>query len=252
MPVDDAFARHDMAVFYDAFNSHGLDKDFYLGLASEPCRVLDIGCGTGSIGLALADLGHKVTGLDPAPGMLAVARTKDTANRVHWVQGNALDPMLSLGEEFDIVILTGHVFQVFLDDTETLAMLDFVRRHLASGGRLVFESRNPAMRTFEHWTERETREVRQVDGIGSVEVFYQVKAVEAEHVTFDAVFTLLETGEKRVSESRLRFADRDTIGRLLAEAGFAAADWLGDFDGSPYSEGSPEIIPIASAQAKPA
>lgn len=252
MPVDDAFARHDMAVFYDAFNSHGLDKDFYLGLASEPCRVLDIGCGTGSIGLALADLGHKVTGLDPAPGMLAVARTKDTANRARWVQGNVLDPALSLGEEFDLVILTGHVFQVFLDDAETLAMLDFVRRHLAVNGRLAFESRNPLARAWERWTERETREARNVAEIGPVEVFYQVKAVEAEHVTFDAVFTLLETGEIRVSESRLRFANRETIAGLLSEAGFETTDWLGDFDGDRYAENSPEIIPIARAQAEPA
>lgn len=252
MPVDDAFAHHDMAVLYDAFNSHGRDKDFYLSLATAPCRVLDLGCGTGSIGLALADLGHTVTGLDPAPGMLAVARTKDMGHRVRWVQGNALDPELALGEKFDLVILTGHVFQVFLDDAETLAMLDFVRRHLAPEGRLVFESRNPLMRAWERWTEGETREVREVAAIGRVEVFYQIKAVEAEHVTFDAVFTLLESGEQRVSESRLRFADRETIGRLLTEGGFEAATWLGDFDGSVYSESSREIIPLSRAQAKAA
>ncbi|KQW31946.1 methyltransferase [Rhizobium sp. Root274] len=252
MPVDDAFARHDMAVLYDAFNSHGDDKAFYLGLADTPCRVLDIGCGTGSIGLALADLGHAVTGLDPAPGMLAVARSKDMGHRVHWVEGSALDPRLSLDEKFDLVIMTGHVFQVFLDDAETRAMLDFVRRHLAPEGRLVFESRNPLARAWDHWTEGETREFRDVDGIGPVEVFYQVKAIEGEHVTFDAVFTLLETSERRLSESRLRFADRETIGRLLTEAGFAATDWLGDFDGSPSSATSPEIIPVARVQARPA
>lgn len=252
MPVDDAFSRHDMAVLYDAFNRHGTDRDFYLGLESEPCRVLDIGCGTGSIGLALADLGHSVTGLDPAPGMLAVARSKDMGHRVRWVQANVLDPKFSLGKTFDLIIMTGHVFQVFLDDAETLAMLDFVRRHLEPERRLVFESRNPAMRAWEVWTESETREVQDVGGIGPVEVFYQVKAVAAEHVTFDAVFTLLETGEKRVSESRLRFADRETIGRLLTEAGFDTVDWLGDFNGGRYGETSPEIIPIARVQARPA
>jgi SAM-dependent methyltransferase len=252
MPVDDAFSRHDMAVLYDAFNIHGLDKEFYLGLASEACRVLDIGCGTGSIALELADRGHAVTGLDPAPGMLAVARSKDTANRVRWIEGSALDPDLSLGETFDLMILTGHVFQVFLDDAETRSMLDFARRHLAPQGQLVFESRNPLARAWEHWTENDTREIRDVAGVGAVEVFYQIKAVETEHITFDAVFTLLDSGEQRVSESRLRFADQETINRLLVEAGFDAVTWLGDFDGRPFCETSPEIIPIARLQAKPA
>lgn len=252
MPVDDAFARHDMALLYDSFNIHRLDKDFYLGLANAPCRILDIGCGTGSIGLALADLGHAVTGLDPAPGMLAVARAKDSGRRVRWVQGNALDPSLSLRETFNLVILTGHVFQVFLDDAETLRMLDFVRRHLPPEGRLVFESRNPLTRAWEGWTQSDTRDVQVVGGIGPVEVFYQVKSVDGEHVTFDTVFTLIETGETRVSESRLRFADRETIGRLLATAGFEDVEWLGDFDGSPYVEASTEIIPVAKLQVKPA
>jgi hypothetical protein len=38
----------------------------------------------------------------------------------------------------------------------------------------------------------------------------------------------------------------------ITKAGFETTDWLGDFDGGPYSESSPEIIPVARVQAKPA
>ncbi len=41
-----------------------------------PARILDIGCGTGSLSLVLANLGHQVTGIDLSPKMIAQARKK--------------------------------------------------------------------------------------------------------------------------------------------------------------------------------
>jgi len=42
-------------------------------------RVLDIGCGTGSLSLVLAGLGLQVRGIDLSPGMLARAQAKAAA-----------------------------------------------------------------------------------------------------------------------------------------------------------------------------
>ncbi|RYC09914.1 class I SAM-dependent methyltransferase [Ciceribacter ferrooxidans] len=244
MPVDDAFSRHDMAILYDSFNGDGPDREFYLRLAGSPCRILDLGCGTGSLTLALARRGHAVTGLDPAPGMLAVARAKDTDRIVEWVSGSAMG--FTLDREFDLVIMTGHVFQVFLDDPEASAVLASAYKHLAPGGRLAFESRNPLVREWERWTEPLTRARADVPDLGPVEVYYRVQQVEAEHVTFDTVFTLIETGERRTSASTLRFPGRATIARLLDDAGFRTVDWYGDWKRSPLTPQSSEIIAIAS------
>lgn len=245
MPVDAAFARHDMAILYDSFNGHGPDTEFYLALETEPRRILDLGCGTGALALALAERGHAVTGLDPAPGMLDVARNKDKANRVRWIAGDARD--FVLGETFDLIIMTGHVFQVFLDDAETLAVLSSARRHLADGGRLVFESRNPCARAWENWTEERTRETAVVPGIGPVEVYYQVRKAWADFVRFDTVFTLWESGDLRTSESTLRFPGRDLIAQLLEAAALSSVEWLGDWDRTPLTPRSPEFIVIACA-----
>jgi ubiquinone/menaquinone biosynthesis C-methylase UbiE len=245
MPVDAAFSRFDMARLYDAFNHHGEDGDFYENFAQEPCRVLDIGCGTGSVAVRLAKRGHQVTGVDPADGMLQVARLKDGQGRVDWVHAGAGE--FSLSARFDLAIMTGHVFQVFLDDAETLAALRNIHRHMVPGGRLILESRNPLAKAWENWTRQKTTDLRVIDGVGPVEVYYQIKDVEAEHVTFDAVFTLEATGETLTSESRLRFPAAGTIERLLAEAGFGESALLGWWDRMPYSETSPEIIAIARA-----
>lgn len=45
-------------------------------------RVLDVGCGTGTISLLLAQVGHDVTALDFAPEMLEQARTKVDSSEV--------------------------------------------------------------------------------------------------------------------------------------------------------------------------
>lgn len=245
MPVDAAFDRFDMARLYDAFNHHGEDGDFYENFAKAPCRVLDIGCGTGSLTLRLAKRGHQVTGVDPAEGMLQMAQMKDTEARVEWVQAPAAE--FSLPDRFDLAIMTGHVFQVFLDDAETLAALRNIHRHMKPGGRVILESRNPLAKAWEDWTQAKTRERRVIDAVGSVEVFYQIKTVEVEHVTFDAVFSIEATGETLISESRLRFAKVETIQSLLAAAGFHEVELLGWWDRTPYSETSPEIIAIARA-----
>lgn len=245
MPVDDAFARHDMAILYDAFNAHGEDGPFYLSLAQEPCRILDVGCGTGLITLPLAARGHRITGVEPGAGMLAVAKAKPGAERVDWIAATAAE--FRSDERFDLAVMTAHVFQVFADDQATLAALANIHRHLAPGGRLVFESRNPLRRAWENWTAEKTRQTAAIDGIGCVEVFYQWRKIDGDRVTFDAVFTLQDTGEQRKSESTLRFPPRETIERLVRQAGFSGVDCCGWWDGSPYRDDSPEIIVTACA-----
>ncbi|HWA50043.1 MAG TPA: class I SAM-dependent methyltransferase, partial [Dongiaceae bacterium] len=144
-PLSDAYAHPRLAATYDAINPPEADYDFYVALAGEqPRTILDMGSGTGRLSLKLAARGHRVTGTDPAPGMMLAARAKPEADKVTWVLSDATS--LNLTTRFDLIIMTGHVFQVFLSDEEVRAVLDNLRRHLAPGGRIAFETRNPAVR----------------------------------------------------------------------------------------------------------
>ncbi|MCB0003845.1 MAG: methyltransferase domain-containing protein, partial [Anaerolineae bacterium] len=45
-------------------------------LPDRDVAILDTGCGTGSLSVVMAGLGHRVTGIDLSPAMIAQARTK--------------------------------------------------------------------------------------------------------------------------------------------------------------------------------
>ncbi len=96
--------------------------------------IVDLGCGTGSVSLLLADLGHTVLGVDSAPEMVALARTKLAGRDVHaeFLVGDVEHPELPPGE-FDAVVCR-HVLWTLLDPSRTLRQWVEL---LTPGGRLV-------------------------------------------------------------------------------------------------------------------
>lgn len=232
-----------LAAVYDPLNPPAADTAFYLALAGEtPKTVLDMGCGTGLLASELAARGHRVTGADPSAAMLDIARHRAGGERVTWIETEAAT--LSLATRFDLIVMTGHVFQVFLEDRAVLAALRALRRHLAPGGRLAFETRNPAVRDWETWTPQETREWIEIPGIGTVEVHYDIGPADGELVAYETHFRFA-ADDIVVAPSVLRFMDRDTLAGFLAAAGFTDTIWYGNWNRSPPSDASPEIIAVA-------
>lgn len=242
----DLYEDRRLTALYDLFSPPGEDTAFYRRLAGPaPLAVLDLGCGTGQLALALAADGHGVTAVDPAPAMLAVARAKPGAAAVEWRQGTAAD--LPPEACFDLAVMTGHAFQVLLDDGEIAALLAAVRRHLRPGGRFAFESRNPAAREWESWTPALSAEVLALPDGTTVELHNDVTPPAGERLTYETHFHFTAGGARFVTRNALRFAPQATIARLLAEAGFAPVAWHGDWRGGPFLPDSPEIVAVATA-----
>ncbi len=237
------YADPRFAALYDTANSGSEDHDFYLEiLGTAPARVLDMGCGTGRLARRLAAAGHETTGAEPSPAMLEEARRQPGAERVRWVLSGATE--LDLETRFDFIVLTGHVFQVFLEEETILAVLKTLRCHLALGGRLAFESRNPLVKEWESWRPEQTRDWLQVPGIGQVEVFYDIRAVEPPFVTYEVNYKLPD-GSRLCAPDRLRFSSAVEIAGWLEASGFDSVCYYGDWDLSAVTEASPEIIAIA-------
>ncbi|MEO0960884.1 MAG: class I SAM-dependent methyltransferase [Pseudomonadota bacterium] len=226
-----------LAALYDLGNGWSEDSDYYLALAgTAPCRVLDIGCGTGIITDAIAACGHAVVGADPSPGMLAVAGTKPRADAIRWVESNAQS--LDLGETFDLIIMTGHAFQTLATDADMAAAAASIKRHLAPDGRAVFESRNPLIDWPSRWAYGVDLDAPQ----GTVRETREYLGQDAGCMTFDLHYSFPD-GAELVSRSILRFADRKTIEAVFRTAGLVPEHVHGDWDGSSFdAASSPEMI----------
>jgi len=239
-----AYADTRLTALYDALNPPGGDTEFYLSLPGQPPEeILDVGCGTGVLACALAARGHRVTGADPAAAMLAVARTRPGGDQVRWIETDAAG--LSEPARYDLIVMTGHVFQLLLSDGDVRAALGNLRRHLAPGGRLAFETRNPGVREWQYWSPGETR--RQVEtGAGPAQVHYDISSVTGPLVTYETCIQF--PGEEQVTvPDTLRFMDQAEVAGYLAGAGLTDVTWYGDWDQSPAGPASPEIIAVARA-----
>jgi ubiquinone/menaquinone biosynthesis C-methylase UbiE len=242
---DDAIAR-----LYDHFNAWGPGDEFYLALAREAGGpVLDLGCGTGMAAVRIAAAaGLEVTGADPSLSMLAVARSREGTERVHWIHAAGQD--LALAQRFALIYMTGHAFQALLTDGDAVAVLRNAGRHLAPGGRLAFDTRNPAVREWLTWNAREWREVRPIPELGLVE-----ESGEAAHdsatgiVTIDHVYRFLDHGQERHARSRIRFIDQPHLARLIQQAGLQPTEYYGWWDRTPFGPESQEIIAVMGKAA---
>jgi SAM-dependent methyltransferase len=109
---DATFSDPRQAILYDVFNNDRSDLEAYVRIADEveAHRVVDVGCGTGSLAVRLAELGFSVIGVDPAGASLDVARAKPNAELVTWVHGDATS-LLGLEAAADLAVMTGNVAQ---------------------------------------------------------------------------------------------------------------------------------------------
>jgi SAM-dependent methyltransferase len=169
--------------------------------------------------------------------MLDVARRRGD---IEWVLG---DPMsVHWQGEFDLIVMTGHAFQVFVEDDDLRGSLASIREALREDGRFVFETRNPLAREWERWGDYGPNEIEH-NGI-KVEVSGRPPVFDGELLSFTSVYTSPSWKEPIVSTSTLRFLDAASLASFLDEAGLAVEEQFGDWDRSPLTDASPEIISI--------
>ena len=218
--------------------------------------VLELGCGTGRITMALAQMGKRVTGLDLSERMLGraarkrAALNKEERERVHLLQGDMTH--FDLGEKFQLVIIPFRPFQHLLEVCDQMACLERVGKHLRAGGRLILDVfQTDAERVHDpiHMRESPLAEYKSHDG-KQVRISERVAAFHRAEQRNDVemIYTVEHPGgrkERLVFAWPLRYFFRYEIEHLLSRCGFRVLAEYGDFDRTPIRDNSPEMIFVA-------
>lgn len=249
------------AINYDRQDSSDTGIAFYSSLAQEAGGpILEIACGTGRVSIRIAQLGFPVTGLDIVPGMLEQARSKSVGLPVRWVEGDART--FELGEQFQLIFLTGNAFQAFVTNAEQEALLQRVRAHLHDEGLFAFETRNPLLPNTKTrpglFVTLETRNQEQdwpsfinADGyevrVSTTQVYDHVAQIV--HLTAYKRWHAGAEEHATISRTALRYTFPQELAALLHYNRFTTIRQYGDWDLEPLTATSPSIISVCRKRA---
>ncbi|MEX1158521.1 MAG: methyltransferase domain-containing protein [Thermomicrobiales bacterium] len=247
----DLLVEYDDPILYDIENSIVDELPILLPLAQESGGpILDLACGTGRTTLPLAEAGFVITGVDISEPMLTRAREKARE------RGLAVDFHLQDCSRLDLPLtarmatMTGHAFQEFFTNAAQDALLRSVSRHLAPGGVFVFDSRFPSRENLLKPEGEQPWQAETTDQHGralAVSVIWSYDALaQIQHYDFIERFTDATgaTAERR-SLGHLRYTWPREMERLLDMHGFDLETIYGEWDGSPLSADSYDMVVIA-------
>ncbi|AWM88953.1 bifunctional 2-polyprenyl-6-hydroxyphenol methylase/3-demethylubiquinol 3-O-methyltransferase UbiG [Microvirga sp. 17 mud 1-3] len=111
----------------------------------EGLSILDVGCGGGVLSEPLARLGARVTGLDPAPTNVSVARLHaERAGLAVDYRNETVEAVAARGETFDLVLAMEVVEHV----ADVQAFVSACGQAVKPGGALVMATLNRTLRSF--------------------------------------------------------------------------------------------------------
>ena len=241
-----------LARVYDLqHNTYTPDIPMYLKLAGQYCAsaaVLELGAGTGRVLLPLAEAGFAITGVDNTAEMLAIALkqvdNRQLNQRVTLLEADART--LSLAERFGMAFIALNTFLHNLQRADQLATLQVAFDHLLPGGALVIDlppndelAHQPDDGVYEfEATILEPGTQARIDKYVASRVHWATQEQELS-------YRMVEGAHIEVTHFRLRHVFRHEMDLLLHQSGFQFPDWYGDYDLSPYTEGSPRMICVA-------
>jgi SAM-dependent methyltransferase len=197
--------------------------------------VLDAPCGYGRHSVPLAAAGYHVVGVDRSEVLLDEARRRaGDGEWPRWVHGDHRELPLE-AESFDAVLCLFSSLGYRGEDGDARTLAEF-HRVLRPGGRLVVETmhRDRLMHIFQPrgWDPLPNGgtlvEERRFD--------YEEGVLESDHIL------IRPDGSRKAVTYRIRTYTATELGKLVAQAGFADLEYLGDLEGAELSRETRLVI----------
>ena len=247
----------DWADIYDKVYAY-LDYDigFYVSQA-EASRgpVLELGCGTGRVAIALADAGFDVTGVDISPRMIAQAEAKTRAlglaSKATFTVGDMADA--DAGGGFGLVCYPFRAFQSMLTVEDQRESLENAAAQLREGGLLAFDTFAPDIEQLgdrrDETVPFHIRDVEQDDGSNIVvwgqNIWDGVTQVNSARLIVEELDATGKSVARYFRDFDLRYTFRYEMEHLLELSGFTLEAVYGDFEGSEVSDQSDDLVWVA-------
>jgi SAM-dependent methyltransferase len=213
--------------------------------------ALELACGTGRLTIPIAQNGVEIVGLDLAPSMLAHARTKaEVAGvKIEFVEADCRD--FDLGRKFALIFMAFNSMQHLHDYESLAALFGNVRKHLAGGGRFIFDVFNPKLEILARNPEdrRLEREYEDPDGKGTMRFENSINYDDASQVSHIKCYFVRrgdygEELEVRVEELHLRSFFPQELDLLVHSQGFQIVEKFGNFELKPFGSGDPKQVVV--------
>lgn len=231
-----------MARYYDIIYSNldhesqcnYIEQAFAKYSASKPTNVLDLGCGTGTHALNLAQRGYSVLGLDLSEGQIAIALEKKSATK----KGEKADFVVadirnfSFNKKFDSAISMFGSMGYLLTDDDLLSGLKAIHSHLQREGIFLFEFWNIAGVIPNHisWDRSESDDIKIIR-LSSSKPNLESCTLEIEFDTY--VLKDKELIDNYTEIHQLRIYSPNEMRAMLLRSGF---DVVGIFDCETFDE----------------
>lgn len=218
-------------------------KNDHLDISEK--KLLDVGCGTGSLSIALAPHFKEVTAIDPDKSMLDLAITKagkDHPNLAFHPWGMLEIESKFRPGQFDTILCFGNTLVHLGSEEEILDFLRQAKQILKPGGKLllqiihydrIFDRKLTALPTIEN------------DAVKFARNYYYPE--DENSLDFETILSIKESGNVIRNNLRLLPIRSKRLRELIAQAGFSDAMAYGSFKKDAFSNDSIAFIVDATS-----
>jgi len=242
-----------VAPFYDLFGNPDEPPDeaasFVASFAAAGASVLDIGAGTGTMAIALAEAGFRVTALEPDPEMFGALLVR--LSRLHGVSAS-LTPVprgagFPLGARYDIANCSSVLH--LLDAGGQDALVGYAASAITGSGRVVLEIPVVSqLREPKPWTLVGTRQLGRL----RVDHHSAMERVDGDSWQTHWRFVASLDGERvHAIERTFNWAplSHDRTAALLTACGLELREEFAGYDRAPYVQGQSKVRLVVAATA---